>query len=181
MASLTTTGLFAYQRVCGLRDILDGTSNTIAFAESTVGNPKAILGQINIGITSIGGAAAGQLADGWSNPNAVITALAACDTAWQSRAGAVDTQRGKNWIHGSMAFTLFNTLAMPNASKWTYCSSNTSGSASTFSEADSYHSGGINALMGDGSVKFIKNSVNRNTWWSLGTKANGEVISADAY
>src|SRR5262249_12249848 len=154
-----------------LRDILDGTSNTIAFSESTVGNPNAILGQINIGIVSIAGAAGGQFADGWQNPGAVITALAACDTAWQNRSGTIDNQRGKNWIHGSMAFTLTNTLAMPNSSKWTYCSSSTSGSAATFSESDSYHSGGINTLIADGSVKFIKNSVNRNTWWALGTKA----------
>ena len=33
----------------------------------------------------------------------------------------------------------------------------------------------------DGSVKFIKNSVNQTTWWALGTKAGGEVVSADAY
>ena len=35
--------------------------------------------------------------------------------------------------------------------------------------------------MGDGSVKFIKNTINPITWWGLGTKAGGEVISADAY
>jgi hypothetical protein len=36
-------------------------------------------------------------------------------------------------------------------------------------------------MMTDGSVRFIKNSINRFTWWALGTKSNGEVISADAY
>jgi hypothetical protein len=35
--------------------------------------------------------------------------------------------------------------------------------------------------MADGSARFIKNSINMNTWWSLGTRANGEVISADSY
>jgi hypothetical protein len=35
--------------------------------------------------------------------------------------------------------------------------------------------------MGDGSVKFIKSSINQFTWWSLGTRANGEVISSDQY
>jgi prepilin-type processing-associated H-X9-DG protein len=43
------------------------------------------------------------------------------------------------------------------------------------------HPGGINVCFGDGSVRFIKNSINRTIWWSLGTKANGEVISADSY
>jgi hypothetical protein len=30
-------------------------------------------------------------------------------------------------------------------------------------------------------VKFIKATINWQTWWSLGTKAGGEVISPDAY
>jgi hypothetical protein len=30
-------------------------------------------------------------------------------------------------------------------------------------------------------VKFVKNSINRQTWWALGTRANGEVVSADSY
>ena len=47
--------------------------------------------------------------------------------------------------------------------------------------ARSYHPGGINAAFGDGSVKFIKNTVNGNTWRALGSVQGGEVISADAY
>lgn len=45
----------------------------------------------------------------------------------------------------------------------------------------SFHPGGINVTMGDGSVRFIKNSINAYTWWSLQTRRGGEVISADAY
>jgi hypothetical protein len=36
-------------------------------------------------------------------------------------------------------------------------------------------------LLADGSVKFIKSSIAQNIWWALGTKSNGEVISADQY
>ena len=35
--------------------------------------------------------------------------------------------------------------------------------------------------MADGSVKFIKDTVDITTWWALGTRAGGEVISSDAY
>ena len=45
----------------------------------------------------------------------------------------------------------------------------------------SRHPGGVNSLFADGSVRFLKNSVNQITWWALGTKAGGEVISANAY
>ncbi len=47
--------------------------------------------------------------------------------------------------------------------------------------ASSYHPGGVNALLADGSVRFIKNTINPFTWRALGTIAGGEVISADSY
>jgi prepilin-type N-terminal cleavage/methylation domain-containing protein/prepilin-type processing-associated H-X9-DG protein len=47
--------------------------------------------------------------------------------------------------------------------------------------ASSRHPGGVNVALMDGSVRFIKNSVNAMTWWALGTRGNGEVISADSY
>ena len=47
--------------------------------------------------------------------------------------------------------------------------------------ATSKHSGGVNALFADGSVHFVKNSVNPSTWRALGSIAGGEVVSSDAY
>jgi prepilin-type N-terminal cleavage/methylation domain-containing protein/prepilin-type processing-associated H-X9-DG protein len=48
-------------------------------------------------------------------------------------------------------------------------------------EAFSYHPGGVNVLLGDGSVRFIKDTINIVTWRSLITRARGEVVSADSY
>ena len=45
----------------------------------------------------------------------------------------------------------------------------------------SNHPGGANILTCDGSVKFLKNSVNIATVWALGSKAQGEVIDASSY
>jgi hypothetical protein len=39
----------------------------------------------------------------------------------------------------------------------------------------------VNVGMLDGSVKFVKDSVNSQTWWALATISGGEVISADSY
>jgi prepilin-type N-terminal cleavage/methylation domain-containing protein/prepilin-type processing-associated H-X9-DG protein len=47
--------------------------------------------------------------------------------------------------------------------------------------ARSYHSGGVNALFGDGGVRFVKSTVNGITWRSLGTVQGGEVVSSDSY
>jgi hypothetical protein len=35
--------------------------------------------------------------------------------------------------------------------------------------------------MGDGSVKFVKDSVSLATWRALGTRNGGEVISSDSF
>jgi len=45
----------------------------------------------------------------------------------------------------------------------------------------SYHPGGANFAMGDGSVKFVKQSINPRTYNGLATCSKGEVISSDAY
>jgi prepilin-type N-terminal cleavage/methylation domain-containing protein/prepilin-type processing-associated H-X9-DG protein len=47
--------------------------------------------------------------------------------------------------------------------------------------ARSRHPGGVNVAMCDGSVKFMKNSINLNTWSALSTTQGNEVISSDAY
>ena len=43
------------------------------------------------------------------------------------------------------------------------------------------HPGGVNTLYADGSVKFVKSTVNLQVRRALGTRNAGEVISADAY
>ena len=47
--------------------------------------------------------------------------------------------------------------------------------------ARSYHSGGVNTLFADGSVRFIKSSIDGNTWRALGLDPRGEVVSGDAF
>lgn len=47
--------------------------------------------------------------------------------------------------------------------------------------ASSNHSGGVNVLFADGSVKFIKDSISWQVYWQLGAKEGGEVISSDSY
>ena len=40
----------------------------------------------------------------------------------------------------------------------------------------SYHTGGVNALLMDGSVHFVSNGIAPGTWRNLGTRAGGEVV-----
>jgi len=45
----------------------------------------------------------------------------------------------------------------------------------------SNHPGGANFAFGDGSVRFLKNSVNQITYCALGSRSGAEVVSSDAY
>jgi prepilin-type N-terminal cleavage/methylation domain-containing protein/prepilin-type processing-associated H-X9-DG protein len=54
------------------------------------------------------------------------------------------------------------------------------GVVDSFIGASSAHPGGVNVLLMDGSVRFLKSAVNRDVWLGLGTRAGGEVIDAAA-
>jgi prepilin-type N-terminal cleavage/methylation domain-containing protein/prepilin-type processing-associated H-X9-DG protein len=43
----------------------------------------------------------------------------------------------------------------------------------------SYHTGGVNVLMGDGSVRWVQESIQIDTWRAMGTKTGGDIVSGD--
>jgi prepilin-type N-terminal cleavage/methylation domain-containing protein/prepilin-type processing-associated H-X9-DG protein len=178
-----STGLFWYYTCYGIRNVTDGTSNTIAFSEGLVGGPTATSGYRGTAVVGVGGSAA-NLYDAWQNPAAIANGLAACNSKFLSGSG-LNQWRGLYWEEGSNGMTWFNTIVTPNSQQYTWSACRSDGGGwpdwSTFANASSNHPGGVNALFADGSVKFIKNSIAQNTWWSLGTKANGEVIDASSY
>ena len=89
--------------------------------------------------------------------------------------------KGYTWLEGSIWRNWINTIRTPNQ---TCCTPGEDSSSSWWyimKPASSYHPGGVNAAMGDGSVKFFKDSVTSSVWMALSTRAGGEVISADSY
>jgi prepilin-type processing-associated H-X9-DG protein len=60
----------------------------------------------------------------------------------------------------------------------------TYGGWGTFMDAippSSNHPGGVNICFADGSVRWLKNTITYQTWWSLGTRNGQEALSSDAY
>ncbi len=47
--------------------------------------------------------------------------------------------------------------------------------------ADSFHPGGVNVALCDGSVRFVKSSIAPSVWRAIGSMNGGEVVSADSY
>jgi prepilin-type N-terminal cleavage/methylation domain-containing protein/prepilin-type processing-associated H-X9-DG protein len=183
-----SSGLFTFGMAYGIRDCVDGSSNTIAFSEWVVGrtNTPGFRGNMIVGAT---GSGVSDM-DATRNEAATIAALQQCSQQFRTRAasntptGNYDT-KGWRWAMGTAGFSMFNTIQTPNDQLgFGGCRFGCEGcwpDSSFTIGASSFHSGGVNALMGDGSVKFLKDSVARRTYWALGTRDGGETISADSY
>jgi prepilin-type N-terminal cleavage/methylation domain-containing protein/prepilin-type processing-associated H-X9-DG protein len=181
-----SSGVFGMQVSYGVADITDGTSNTIAYAEALCGTGSSPTAPMRgNGTGNSGSSKAANLIDVNSVGLAAVQAdLTACATTYITGFQADD--RGFRWGAGIMGFGLFNTVMTPNGGGlYSFngcrvdCCQQTQ--SAHYLPASSNHSGGANVLLADGSSKFIKNTVAITTWWALGTRANGEVVSADSY
>jgi prepilin-type processing-associated H-X9-DG protein len=190
-----TTGIFAYQTPYSVRDVTDGESNTVAFAEGLSGNSKATKypgnGVVNVGVRdSEPGAASRRTAEKYTAE--LVKNLQACHDGFQAahdRSNAISGNRGQYWTWGSEGMSLFHTLVPPGSTRYAFnqCRYDCPGCLvndadhSDITNASSAHPGGANALFCDGSVHFIKGSIALPAWWALGTKNLGEPVHAGSY
>lgn len=170
----------------GSRDITDGTSNTIAFGEWRTGDNSDAKLSIPQDVIEIG---TSYLGSGNNTPFNNMPYGAANLPGWLANcAQRAKTARGRSfiaqrWDVGMFGRTLGNTLLAPNP-PYPNCN-NTTGNGDFDNLGmfgmSSYHPGGGNVTMVDGSVRFLKASTSLQTVWALGSKAQGEVVSADSY
>jgi len=191
----TATGIFANQSAIGIQNITDGTSNTIAFSEGLVGDNTnwtkwrdgMAAGALSAAQSWFNGLPGGQGAyDGNRNIPAVMADLQTCTGWFNSQSNPAWQDKGWKWANGSPGLTIFNTIVTPNSQlyPWSGCRFSCGGCGvdyANYVNATSNHPGGVNVGMCDGSVRFIKNSVAMTTWWALGTKDSGDVLSSDSY
>jgi hypothetical protein len=172
----------------GFKDVLDGTSNTIAFSERVMAN------------FGIGGKASPRIQEGCltsvaaitTNPGSCLAAVVAISsgthyTTWS----AVKGRFSCIWADGQPENVGFNTVLAPNAPS---CANNNNGSSDadvSVLSASSYHPGGVHCLLTDGSVRFVADSIDTGNlgvatalgasspygvWGALGTRAGKESI-----
>jgi prepilin-type processing-associated H-X9-DG protein len=187
--NLSERGIFANgaRVIVDMAGIPDGTSNTLLISEgvvtplSTPINNRAKYG-IAMAVTSR------KPSDCKAKLQADGTIL---DPATKGYGG------GWRWGQGRPCMTHFFTVMPPNTLNCSYNGTGGNTDDYTLANAASYHTGGVNAAMGDGSVRFISDTINvgdsagfatatandatgpsfYGVWGALGTRFGGEVVT----
>ncbi len=182
----TPRGIFGYLSEIGMNSIKDGTSNTIMFSEVRVGesNPQ--------NDTSV---ERGQVTMGGLDYNPILCLQAVGpDGTLVGTYPSSHNRRGRNWATGYSLSVGFATILPPNSPN---CSNGRGEWNWGLYPASSYHPGGVNGAMADGSVNFFSETINTGdlsateairqvpaakrspygVWGALGSKAGGEATS----
>jgi prepilin-type N-terminal cleavage/methylation domain-containing protein/prepilin-type processing-associated H-X9-DG protein len=155
-----------------VNDIIDGTSNTAAFAEVCLPPDTRT------------NAAAHPKTDCFEGGSVTTTTLAASRAAFQAKdwktagypAGWGTPPwrwRGYPWREGSVWRNGYNHLLPPNSPCWRP----NNDWWQLVSPASSWHPGGVNATLCDGSVRFVRESISPNVWEAVGSRKGGESFS----
>jgi prepilin-type processing-associated H-X9-DG protein len=174
----------------GVQSITDGTSNTAMFSERLIGIPGTTQQSPASGNARRVAFPVGKPANANSgNLTQALTLVSSCNNlpaTTLSANGSNDNYSGGIWPgghRGTLRFNSYNHFNTPNKITC-YTSDGEGGAPGGFNSLiapSSNHPGGVNSCFCDGSVKFIKDTVNLQVWWALGTRNQGEVVSADAY
>jgi prepilin-type N-terminal cleavage/methylation domain-containing protein/prepilin-type processing-associated H-X9-DG protein len=190
----------------GMEGITDGSSNTALYSETKLGSgptsPIALAATTRTN-TYLWFVPIVNLWDqGPQGGVAALLFLQACKSlpGITQSVGILPPANGNIWLAGnpgsSLMWDAYNHYMPPNS---TACAAandfnvnpgggslptSTFGGWGTFMDAlppSCNHPGGVNICFADGSVRWIKDTVSYQTWWSLGTRNGAEALSSDAY
>jgi prepilin-type N-terminal cleavage/methylation domain-containing protein/prepilin-type processing-associated H-X9-DG protein len=177
-------GVFFENRGVRLAEFTDGLSNTVAVSETIRSNMSSTYATEPTRVFLVTGNNSTTGPPLTSDADYLTLCLSLPPSTTQFQA-----TKGIRWHYGAPGHSMYNHRRVPNDPNadcrgglphsnrsdplWSFLSLNIA--------ARSNHSGGVNSLMADGHVQFIKNSINVVVWQGLGSRNGGEVISSDAY
>ncbi len=159
-----------------LAGITDGTSNTIIFSEWIKGRADQTstsgLQQIMVSPTAYPS----------TNTYVLPTVYSQSCQASLTISNTAENVKGCFWYNDKCGQGGgYSHISTPNLKACLFSNDTDAFPGRTIVGASSYHSGGVNVAMIDGSVRFIKNTINPMTWWALASKAGGEVLDASSF
>jgi prepilin-type N-terminal cleavage/methylation domain-containing protein/prepilin-type processing-associated H-X9-DG protein len=160
-------GVFFYLSAVSIDTMTDGTSQTAIFSEKIRGqgtpNPRTDMFAT-------------------ANQSSLDATYIDCQSINPMTTPPLTSREGMSWVMGEMCCTTYNHVSTPNTKT---CAGlgfpGTMANMSMQVPPSSNHPGGVNVLMGDGGVHFIRDSIFLLTWRALGTRNGAEVISSNSY
>jgi prepilin-type processing-associated H-X9-DG protein len=152
--------------------VKDGTSNTAVFSEFIRGRNVSTAGGLQAIYKNPSDAASGA-------PAYPLLQLGKdCDASTVLFSGT----KGIDWMSQNCGEgNSYSHIQTPNKQACVFSDDTSTHTDHCIVGASSNHSGGVNLVALDGSVKFIKTSVSQQTWWALATYKGGETIDAASY
>jgi prepilin-type N-terminal cleavage/methylation domain-containing protein/prepilin-type processing-associated H-X9-DG protein len=164
-------GLFGANIAYRVADVIDGTSNTMMFGE-TSRFPQEESSSSHFSFWNV-------CAGPWAGPPWTGTPAWPNDVRVTGGAFVVPKLNSPPVLNN--AFDCQSNVPAPHSLNWALPPDNPPCINQGQWGFRSRHSGGANFAFADGSVKYVKNSVNYLVYRALGTRANSEVLSADSY
>jgi prepilin-type N-terminal cleavage/methylation domain-containing protein/prepilin-type processing-associated H-X9-DG protein len=180
-----------------IQAVVDGASNTALFSEhllfyaapGAAVDPSVTPGGNN-GKRGLFPTTISIVLDQASSANAQAF-VAACKALPTGTVASSDSAFGSQWLLSldyAIANNAYTHVMAPNGISCTGTQTATSftnnpqwGGIGAAITATSNPPGGVNVGFGDGSVKFVKDSIDLLTWWALATRNGKEIISSDSY
>ena len=165
-------GMFNPVKALKFKDATDGLSKTILAAEFLCGKGT---GEFPYDLAGVGNSPGGSI---W--PTAAFITTAQLQTLASATASSTSGANGRYWSRGLPTQTVLNTVAPPNWLAPTMANSIggwVTDCSYSVSPPRSMHGGGVNAVMADGAVVFIPDSVDILLFQQLGNRKDGAVNS----
>jgi len=158
-------GAFINNRGLALSEISDGLGSTAGVAEWIVGTGDSTHGDRLGSLYSLGG--------NYDRNNRRAFAEQCAASVPDHAQLSVAPYKGRFWLDGMPGHSRYNHALPPN---FPSCNDSPYNAVT----AGSRHDHGVNVLFLDGHVQFIKQSIDSDLWYSLGTRAGGEIVEEAA-
>lgn len=163
-SSYETNGMFYAASRIGPGQITDGLSNTAAMSECLLGaGPERFSGPMpSEGPQRVYAYPFGPISE----------AACASATRWNET-----NRKGFLWAAGELRTTAYNHHYPPNPPQPDCIGSDPNSTGAGWHAARSNHTGGVNLLLADGSVRFASDSIDLGIWQGISTRNGGEVVA----